>query len=309
MAKQLNIDDLMDAVALKLPDNFQRLITAALLREVLNDTLASYLNLVDGINYILYDGGTLYAIGDVVFYLDQLYSKASAAPAGTEPVDGLDWTAIAGPFSTDAIPGLTRFATDDEANDGTATNVAVTPLQLATYGGSEYTGEEGITVDNGLGTIAFTGGALTINGMDMLVTDNPYIVTTDTQDIRFISNNKVILDAGTDLQLKYNGSMPASGYMPHQGSTGVVFIRKPTEFSYRFSQGSTEFPDLLIGGVLIDTVSVTTGIATKQISINGGAYTNLIAGVSIPAGANITIKITYNIGYNGGTVAIKGGVQ
>jgi hypothetical protein len=117
----------------------------------------------------------------------------------------------------------------------------------------------------------------------------------------------VVLDAGTELQVKYNGVMPAAGRMPHQGLNGVEFIRKPVEMSYRYSQGSTEFPDLLIGGILIDTVTVTAGIATKQISINGGAYTNLIAGVSIPANASITVKVTFNLSYNSGIVAIKGG--
>lgn len=307
MAKQLNINDLTDLVALKLPDNFQRLITAAYLREVLNSQLASYINLVDAINYIPYDGGTTYVVGDVVFYLDQLYSKASNAVAGTEPVDGLDWTAIPGPFANDTIPGITRFATNDEADAGTLTNVAITPEQLALYGGSSYTGDEGIQVDNGLGIIKFIGQNVTIDWMNMLVTDIHYKVKTDTGDIHFEANNKVILDAGTQLQVKYNGTMPTTGHIPVQNATGIVFIAKPVEFSYSYSQGVTEFRDKFITGLLIDGVSTSSTIATKEISINGGAYTNLISGITIPNGADTIVRVTFTPSFNHGTVAIKGG--
>lgn len=309
MAKQQNIQELTDLVALKIPDNFQRLITAAFVREVLNDLLKSYVNIVDNIPYSPYDSGNLYAIGDVVIYLDQLYEKSSSAPAGTEPVNGADWNLLANPFATNIIQGIIRIATDGEAQEGTSETTAVTPFHLANYGGANYTGQKGIEVDNLLSVIKFIGGAFSIEGLDLLVLDNAYTVTTDTQDISFISNNNVVLDSGLNLKLLYDGVQPATGYIPEQQANGVVFVRKPVEVSYRFSQGSTEFPDLLIGGILVTDVQVTVGIATKTISINGGGFINLVNGVSIPANAVIVIKVAYNIGYNGGTVAIKGGVQ
>jgi hypothetical protein len=95
-----------------------------------------------------------------------------------------------------------------------------------------------------------------------------------------------------------------SGTPVHVPATSIS--RGFTEISYRYTQGDTEATDLFIDGLeVVDILSLN--IDTSQISINGGPFVTLAISQTIPAGANVVFKITYNLGFNSGVLAIKGG--
>jgi hypothetical protein len=308
---QLNIQGLKDLSDLRFPDNFQRLITAAYLREYNNSSLLSLVNAYDKIPYIAYNAGTTYVNGDVVLYQDKLFKKVSSAPAGTTPVEGANWEQVEDPFATQLLIGMVRFATEAEVDAGTSETLAISPATLEhRLDGIEpvsYTGGNGVTVDNLNYLINFVGGTVTVNSLSFIVNLFPLLLATNNGHSINIEPSGNLNMRGDQVSITIGDDpAPANQILVQTASNGLEYQYPSTEFSYSFVQGTTIVEDLFINSIQLTVMNKSIGINTVEISINGGAYALVPIPSTIPASASVLIRITYNGGYNNGVVTFKG---
>lgn len=82
-----------------------------------------------------YDAGTFYAVGESVTYLGSQFVKKTGAPAGTTPVDGVDWLGVVAGF----VPTIEVFSTSGTWTKPAGCTLVYVEAVAGGGGGSNYT--------------------------------------------------------------------------------------------------------------------------------------------------------------------------